>query len=85
MKYQIKINRSARKSLRKISAKDVSVVRIKIRELAENPRPSGCKKLKAQENVYRIRVGSYRVLYTIEDDVLIITVVRIGDRKDVYR
>jgi mRNA interferase RelE/StbE len=53
--------------------------------LAEDPRPSGCKKLKGGKNVYRIRVGHYRIIYTLEDDKLLIIIVRIGHRKDVYQ
>jgi len=54
-------------------------------ELEENPRPPGCKKLLGEENAWRIRVGGYRVLYEIKDRVLIIHVVDIDHRKDVYK
>lgn len=83
-KYQIKISRNAEKSLRKLPTKSVRTIRTKIRTLADNPRPDGCKKLVASDRLYRIRTGNYRILYTIADDVLIVTVVKIGDRKDVY-
>ena len=53
--------------------------------LAGNPRPSGCVKLAGADELWRIRVRQYRVVYQILDDQLIITVVKIGDRKDVYR
>jgi mRNA interferase RelE/StbE len=53
--------------------------------LCEQPRPRGCKKLKGEDNLWRIRVGDYRVVYTIEDDQLIVLVVRIAHRKDVYQ
>lgn len=52
--------------------------------MAENPRPSGVVKLENTDNQYRIRVGNYRVLYEIQDDVLIVKVVRVGHRRDVY-
>lgn len=55
-----------------------------IYELEKDPRPSGCKKLKGAQFSYRVRVGDYRVLYEIHDDVLIVLVVVVGDRKDVY-
>jgi mRNA interferase RelE/StbE len=52
--------------------------------LADNPRPSGCKKLKGME-AWRIRIGDYRVVYEIHDDVLIVLVVRVAHRKEVYK
>jgi mRNA interferase RelE/StbE len=57
----------------------------KIQELAIEPRPDGVAKLKNGENRYRIRVGDYRILYQIFDDILIVTVVRVGHRSEVYR
>ncbi|WP_442936834.1 type II toxin-antitoxin system RelE family toxin [Nostoc sp.] len=53
--------------------------------MAENPRPSGVVKLETTDNKYRIRVSNYRILYEILDDVLIVKVVRVGHRRDVYR
>jgi len=57
----------------------------KIHRLAGDPRPHGSKKLKGPFQRYRLRQGDYRILYEIRDDVLIVTVVQVGDRKDVYR
>jgi mRNA interferase RelE/StbE len=57
----------------------------KIDALATEPRPSGVKKLKGEENTYRIRVGSYRVIYEIKDDVLLVTVIRVAGRGEVYK
>ena len=56
-----------------------------IDSLAINPRPPGVKKLKGGAGYWRIRVGDYRIIYTIQDDRLIVTVVRIGNRRDAYR
>ena len=56
----------------------------KIYTLELDPRPSGCKKLKGEEHLYRVRIGDYRVLYDVLDDVLVVLVITIGDRKDVY-
>jgi mRNA interferase RelE/StbE len=53
--------------------------------LRENPRPRGCVKLQGEEDLWRIRVGDFRVVYTIEDDELIVLVVRVAHRKDVYQ
>lgn len=55
-----------------------------IAKLAENPRPPGCEKLSAQEK-YRVRLGRYRILYSIKDQSLLVYVVKVGHRKDVYR
>lgn len=57
----------------------------RIRKLAINPRPHGSKKLKGPSERYRVRQGNYRILYEIRDNVLMVTVVNVGDRKDVYR
>jgi mRNA interferase RelE/StbE len=81
--YRIEIKRSAVKELEAIPAKDRRRIATKIQALASNPRPAGCEKLSGHDK-YRIRQGNYRILYTIEDDVLVVT-VKIGDRRDVYR
>lgn len=83
--YSLRIKKSARKELESIPTKaDRRRVVARIQALADNPRPPGAQKLSGQER-YRVRQGRYRILYTIEDTVLIVQVVRIGDRKDVYR
>lgn len=53
--------------------------------LGENPRPEGYLKLKGADNLFRIRVGPYRIIYTIQDDKLIVLVLEIGDRKEIYK
>ena len=82
--YRIEIKRSAVKELEAIPAKDRRRIATKIQALAGNPRPAGCDKLSGHDK-YRIRQGNYRILYTIEDDVLVVTVIKIGGRRDVYR
>lgn len=82
--YSLRFKRSVAKDLRKISAPDVARVLERIRELAGNPRPPGCEKLSAQER-YRIRVGRYRIVYEIRDRELLVLIVKVADRKDVYR
>lgn len=57
----------------------------RLRTLKENPRPKGVKKLAGEEDLYRIREGDYRIIYAIRDKELIVLVVKIGDRKEVYR
>ena len=56
-----------------------------VRKLKDNPRPVGCKKLKGLDDTYRIRVGDYRIVYEIHDDVLIVLVIRIAHRREAYR
>lgn len=82
--YQLVIDRNAEKQLAKIPPPDFNRVVKAINELATNPRPNGCKKLTGRPG-YRIRIGNYRVIYLIEDKVLKVFVIEIGNRKDIYR
>lgn len=84
MSYRIEILRSARKQLEKIQESDRNRIIDSIRSLAENPRPTGSKKLSGRQ-AWRIRIGSYRVIYEIQDSELIILVVTVGHRREVYR
>lgn len=82
--YEIRIRRSAEKEIRDLP-RDVRLrVVNRISSLASDPRPKGCEKLAAADG-YRIRVGAYRVVYTIEDRVLLVEIVRVAHRRDVYR
>jgi mRNA interferase RelE/StbE len=81
--YRIVIKKSAAKEIEALPQKDRLRVIERIRALAEDPRPSGCKKLSKQEK-YRVRQGRYRILYQIEDGELLVIVVRVAHRKDVY-
>jgi len=84
-KYKLRIKTSAAKELEAISRKaDRQRIVARIKALADNPRPAGCKKLSGSER-YRIRQGPYRIVYAIEEQQLIVYVVKIGDRKSVYR
>jgi len=84
-RFEILIKRSAAKEIEAISRKkDRQRIVRKIRELAEDPRPPGCQKLSGRDR-YRIRQGSYRIVYAIENDRLIVNVVKVGHRGDVYR
>jgi len=84
-KYKILIKTSAVKEIEKIANRTERrrVVR-RIEGLADDPRPRGCEKL-AGEDRYRIRQGDYRIVYSVEDDVLIVHIVKVGHRRDVYR
>ena len=81
--YEVVFRKSVEKDLRAIPRKDQIRILQRLSQLADEPRPSGCKKLSGQER-YRLRQGNYRILYEIEDDRLIVTVVKVGDRRDVY-
>jgi mRNA interferase RelE/StbE len=82
--YKVLIKPSAIKELNKIPKKDLSKITARIQALTNDPCPPGCEKLSAQ-NAYRIRQGVYRIVYSIEDDNLIIVVIKIGHRRDVYK
>jgi mRNA interferase RelE/StbE len=84
MNYTIQIERSAQKQLAKINSPNFEAISEKILSLEKDPRPPGCKKLTGRES-WRIRVGDYRVIYKISDDILLILVIDIDHRKQVYR
>lgn len=73
------------RELRKVPQKDLERIDARIRGLATDPRPSGSKKLKAPEELFRVRTGDYRVVYQIDDTKREVTVVRVGHRGEVYR
>ena len=83
--YTIRYARAAEKDLERLPAQIVQRIQDAIVGLAANPRPSGYKKLKNDEDTYRVRVGKYRVLYEIHDDLVVVLIVRIQHRKDAYR
>jgi mRNA interferase RelE/StbE len=83
--YRVHILDSALRQLEELAKAQRDRIRERIRELAANPRPQGSIKLKGEDDLYRIRVGDYRVIYTIRDDELIVLVLRVGYRREVYR
>ncbi len=84
MTYKLSILRRAQKQLAKIPTNDYKKVKKAILDLAQDPRPPGSKKLKGRDG-WRIRQGDYRIIYEIQDDQLIIIVLNIGNRRDIYR
>jgi mRNA interferase RelE/StbE len=82
-KYKIEIKRSAVKEIKKLPVKELKRVLKAIGNLADNPHPIGAIKLSSQD-FYRIRIGKYRILYEIMDDVLKIIIVKVGHRKDIF-
>ena len=87
MKYRIEIAEKIEKQFIRLNKKDKQRIIEKIDSLAKDPRPDDCKKLKGKQRppLYRVRSGNYRIIYSIQDEVLLILVVEIGHRKDVYR
>ena len=83
--YQIKIKPSASRELERLPRTTIPKIVTAIKELAENPFPQGVKKLTGFDRTYRIRVGEYRILYNMYDDILVIEIIRIRHRKDAYR
>ena len=82
--YRVLIKRSAAKEIEAVPLKDRRRIVARIEGFANNPRPVGCEKLSGEEK-NRIRQGDYRILYQIVDTDLIVTVVRVGNRRDIYR
>jgi len=82
--YKIFLKPSAAKELEALPKADRLRVVERIKTLAENPRPMGCEKLSGGEK-YRLRQGVYRILYEIHDDLVLVVVVKIGHRREVYR
>ena len=83
-KYKITFKKSVAKDLRSIPSLDVKRILNKIDSLAQDPRAEGCVKLSAQER-YRIRQGLYRIVYEIRDETLIVQVVKVAHRSNVYK
>lgn len=84
MSYNIGFASSARQALRRLDTQTRARIVERIEALESDPRPPGCKKL-AGDELWRIRVGDYRVVYSIEDAQLIVLVVRVGHRREIYR
>ncbi len=91
MKYEVIIKPSVFKDLSKLQDEIVEKIFEKIEQLADNPRPSGCKKLKNSKQInsnykslYRIRFTDYRIVYAIEDSIITVTVVAVGHRREIY-
>jgi mRNA interferase RelE/StbE len=83
--YKVIIDKQVLKSLDKIPVVYLSSIKEAVNDLANNPRPSGSIKLTDSKNSYRIRVGIYRIIYTIEDNILTVEIVKIDHRSNVYK
>jgi mRNA interferase RelE/StbE len=83
-RYDLVFKKSVAKDLRAIQKQDVKRIMQRILSLADEPRPTGCEQLSSQQR-YRVRQGAYRIIYEINEDRLILLVVKIGHRREVYR
>jgi len=83
--YEVSFSKSAKKELEKVGSAYLVSVASHIKKLAENPRPFGCLKLSGFKNLYRIRVGVYRIIYSIKDDMLVVEVIKIDHRSSIYK
>jgi mRNA interferase RelE/StbE len=83
--YAIELKKSALKALKKLPREISKILAKEIDSLEKDPRPHGVKKLEGNDNLYRIRKGDYRIIYQIQDKKLIVLVVLIGNRREIYR
>lgn len=83
-KYDVRLRKSVAKDLAPVPKQDVQRIMVAIQSLADNPRPVNSKKLSGSEK-YRFRCGVYRILYEIQDSLLVVCVVKVGHRREVYR
>ena len=84
-RYEVRISQTAAKQLRKLPREDQERVAAKASALATDPRPSGTQKLRGYEDIWRVRVGPYRILYSVADAEVIVIVLKIGHRRKIYR
>ena len=85
MAYQVELTPAAQRQLKSFDKQIQRQLIARVTKLADNPRPNGVEKMEGEEDLYRIRSGNYRIIYTINDKQLLVLIVRIGDRKEVYR
>jgi mRNA interferase RelE/StbE len=83
--YRIEFTPRAEREFKSLDGSVRGRIKQRIDSLAENPFPSGIKKIEGEEELYRLRVGDYRVLYQVKGRILLVLIVRIGHRRDVYR
>ncbi|MBA2735866.1 MAG: type II toxin-antitoxin system RelE/ParE family toxin [Pyrinomonadaceae bacterium] len=83
--YEVKIVGAVKRQLRRISKNNQKRILEKIEELVFNPRPYGYAKLESSDELYRVRIGDYRIIYQINDKILLVIVLEIGHRREIYR
>ncbi|MBO0814809.1 MAG: type II toxin-antitoxin system RelE/ParE family toxin [Actinobacteria bacterium] len=85
MTYEVEVTYKAAQAIRKLPAADRDRVNAAIKGLAADPRPRGAEKLAGMKNAYRVRSGNYRVVYTVDDSIRVVSVARVAHRREVYR
>jgi len=83
--YRIEVSATAERQLKKIRREDKVRILRAISLLAGDPRPGGCKKMSGYDDIYRIRIGNYRVIYEIDGKRIILVILKIGHRREVFR
>ncbi len=83
--YDVRWKHSARKELKKLPRETIPKIITTVEELSENPYPQGNKKIIGSEHTYRVRVGDYRIVYSVESGELVIEIIRVRHRKNVYK
>jgi mRNA interferase RelE/StbE len=83
--YEVYLERSAENDLKRLPAPTFHRIIPQIKTLAENPRPSGCRKITASKNDWRIRIGDYRIIYEIDEKAKAVRIMRVRHRREVYR
>jgi mRNA interferase RelE/StbE len=84
-RYELRVKLSVAKDLRGVPKVDVRRILARMEALRDDPRASGCEKLAGNRELYRVRQGVYRIVYTVDDALVIVEVVKVGHRGDVYR
>lgn len=83
--YRIEVSATAEKQIRRLERADQLRVLRAVRDLAATPRPRGSRKLRGYDDVFRIRVGTFRILYSVEPERILVIILKVGHRKDIYR
>ena len=83
--YSVELSATAERQIRRLDRSDQIRVLRAVAALASEPRPRGCRKLRGYDDVFRIRVGVFRVLYSIETERILVIILKVGHRKDIYR
>ncbi len=85
MAHRIEVSPAAARQLKRIDRRVLPQIAAKIDSLANEPRPHGCEKLSGYDDLYRVRVGDHRIVYGVEDQFVLVVVLKVGNRADVYQ
>ncbi len=83
--HSVELSATAERQIRRLARQDQIRVLRAIRDLGEVPHPPGCRKLRGYEDVFRVRVGTFRVLYSVEPARVLVIILKVGHRRDIYR